>query len=93
MICDSGGHRATAATVAAARTPGAAAGVNPHAVNGGGREIAPQTTLFAAISEPLGISGRAFATFPEYDLATRQRFQIIVTFQKSNMAAGKPEML
>ena len=66
---------------------------NHYVVNGGWVNY-PQTTLFAAISKPLGISGRAFATFPEYDVATRCRFQnIFVTFQKSNMAAGKPEML
>jgi len=66
--------------------------LNLHAVNGGGVNY-PQTILFAAISEPLGISGRAFATLPEYDLATRWRFQaIFATFHKSNMAAGKPEM-
>ena len=54
----------------------------------------PQTTLFAAISEPFGISGRALATFPEYELTTRWRFQtVFVTFQKSNMTAEKPEML
>ena len=59
---------------------------------GGGGLIYPQTTICAAISEPLGISGRAFATFPEYELATGWRFQTIFdTFQESNMAAGKPE--
>ena len=64
---------------------------NPRVLNGGGG-FTPQTTIFAAISEPLGISGRAFATFPEYELATGWRFQTIFdTFQESNMAAGKPE--
>ncbi len=56
----------------------------------GGGETNPQTTLFAAISKPLGIKGCALATFPEYKLTTKWRFQ---TFQKSTMAAGKPEML
>ena len=52
----------------------------------------PPDHYFAAISASLGISGRAFATFPEYELATGWRFQTIFdTFQESNMAAGKPE--
>ena len=60
----------------------------------GGGKITPQTTLFAAISEPLGIKGCGLATFPEYELATRWCLQTIFgTFQKSNMAAGKPEIL
>ena len=60
----------------------------------GGGETTPQTTIFAAISKPLGIKGCALATFPEYELATRWRLQTIFdTFQKSNMAAGKPEIL
>ncbi len=60
----------------------------------GGGKFTPQTTIFAAISEPLGISGRAFGTFPEYKLATGWHFQSIFdTFQESNMAAGKPEVL
>ncbi len=61
---------------------------------GGGAKFTPQTTIFAVISEPLGISGRAFVTFPEYELATGWHFQTIFgTCQESNMAAGKPEML
>jgi hypothetical protein len=52
------------------------------------------TTIFAAISKPLGISAHAFVTFPEYELATECCFQTIFdTYQESNMAAGKPEML
>ncbi len=59
-----------------------------------GGYIYPQTTIFAAISEPLGISIRAFVTFPEYELATGRRLQTIFdNYQESNMAAGKPEML
>ncbi len=54
----------------------------------------PQTTFFAAIPEPLGIDGCALANFPKYKLATRRRYQTISdAFLKSNMAAGKPEML
>ena len=46
------------------------------------------------MSEPLGISGRAFATFPECELATEWRFQTIFpTYQEFNMATGKPEVL
>jgi len=67
---------------------------NPSMSKGGGGKITPQTTFFAAILEPLGIGGCALATFPRYKLATRWRFQTISdTFRKSNMAAGKPEML
>ena len=59
----------------------------------GGSDLT-QTTILAPISEPLGISGRAFVTFPEYDLARRWRFHtIFVNFQKKNLAAGKPKML
>ena len=36
-----------------------------------------QTTIFAAISELLRISGRAFVAFPEYELATEWGFQTI----------------
>jgi hypothetical protein len=58
-----------------------------------GVKLPPQTTLFAAISKPLGISGFALVTFPEYELATRYRFQtLFVSFRKSNMSAGKPEV-
>ena len=47
------------------------------------------TSICASISEQLGISGRAFVTFPEYELATGWRFQTIFdTYQESNMAAG-----
>ncbi len=54
----------------------------------------PPDHYFAAISEPLGISGCSFVTFPEYELATGWRFQTLFeTFQESNMAAGKSEML
>jgi hypothetical protein len=50
--------------------------------------------FFAAIFDPLAISGRALATFPEYELTTRWRFQtVFVAFQKSNMASGKPDAL
>ncbi len=60
----------------------------------GGGVKPPQTTILAAISEPLGIKGCALATFPEYELATRSCLQTIFgTFHKSNMAAGKPEIL
>jgi hypothetical protein len=53
-----------------------------------------QTTLFASISKPLGISGCTLVTYPEYKLATRWHFQtVFVAYQKSNMAAGKPEGL
>jgi hypothetical protein len=39
-------------------------------------------------------SGRAFLTFPEYELATGWRFQtIFYTYQESNVAAEKPKML
>jgi hypothetical protein len=56
--------------------------------NGGGGNLT-QTTILAPISEPLGISGRTFVTFPEYDLARRWRFQTISdNYQESNMAAG-----
>jgi hypothetical protein len=52
------------------------------------------TTISAAISKPLRICGCALATFPEYELATRWCLQTIFdTFQKSKMAAGKPEIL
>ena len=45
------------------------------------------------MSEPLGISGRAFATFPECELAPEWRFQTIFpTYHESNMATVKPEM-
>ena len=51
------------------------------------------TTIFAAISEPLGINGCALATFPEYVLVTERCLHAIFdTFQKSNMAVGKPEI-
>jgi len=54
----------------------------------------PQTTILAAISEPLGIQECAFATFHKDELATRRRLQTIFgKFQKSNMVAGKPEIL
>jgi len=60
---------------------------------GGGVNLPPYH-YFAAISVPLGISGCAFVTFPEYELATGWHFQTIFgTCQESNMAAGKPEML
>ena len=60
----------------------------------GGVILPPQITIFAAMSEPLGISGRAFATFPECELATEWRFQTIFpTYEESNMATGKPEVL
>ena len=50
------------------------------------------TSICASISEQLGISGRAFVTFPEYELATGWRFQTIFdTFQESNTAAEKRE--
>ena len=56
--------------------------------------MCPQTTIFAAISEPLGVSGCAFVTFPEYELATGWHFQTVFdTYQESIMAAGKLEML
>ena len=56
--------------------------------------VVDEFTDSAAISEPLGTSGRAFGTFPEYELATGWRFQTVFdTFQESNMATGKPEML
>ena len=59
-----------------------------------GREGNYTRPLFAAIPEPLGMSGCALATFPKYELATRRRFQTISgTYQKSNMAAGEPEIL
>jgi hypothetical protein len=65
---------------------------NPHALNWGVNY--PATTLFAAISEPLGISERALATSPEYELTTRRRFQTkFVAVHKSKMEAGKQEMI
>ena len=71
--------------------------LNPRVLNGEEVEAVggkfPPPTISAAISEPLGISGRVFMTFPEYELATGWRFQTVFdAFQKSNMAAGKPEM-
>jgi hypothetical protein len=36
------------------------------------------TRSFAAISEPRGISERAFVTFPEYQMATGWHFQTIL---------------
>ncbi len=66
---------------------------NPSMSKGGGK-ITPRTTFFATILETLGIGGCALATFPKYKLATRWRFQTISdTYQKCNMAAGKPDML
>ena len=60
----------------------------------GGGKFTTQTAIFAAISEPLGISGRAFTTFPQYELATGWRFQTIFdTCQESNMTPGKQKML
>jgi hypothetical protein len=47
---------------------------------------------FAAISASLGIGGRAFVTFSEYELATGLCIQAIFdTYQESNLAAGKPK--
>ena len=54
----------------------------------------PEDHCFAAISEPLGIGGHAFMTFPEYEFATGWRIQAILdNYQESNMAAGKPKIL
>ena len=44
----------------------------------GGVHLYHPNTIVAAISEPLGISGRAFVTFPEYELATEWRVQTII---------------
>ena len=42
---------------------------NPHMLKGG--KITPQATIFAAISQPLGVNGNVLVTFPRYGRATR----------------------
>ena len=56
----------------------------------GGR-ITPQTDLFAAISEPLGVNRNALVTFPKYDGATKWHiFHYSNPTRRSKMAAAKP---
>ena len=48
-----------------------------HRVQNVWGSIYPQTTVFAAISEPPGISGRALTTYPENELDIGRRCQAL----------------
>ena len=53
--------------------------------------ITPQTDLFAAISEPLGVKGNTLVTFPKYVLTTEWHiFRNYIPTRRSKMAAAKP---
>ncbi len=55
--------------------PSATSYVNPHIASGGGVvQIYPQTDLFTAISEWLGIKTNALVTFPKYVLAMKWHY-------------------
>ena len=52
-------------------TPLGSPKVNPHIASGRTEKIYPQTDLFTAISERLGIKTNALVTFPIYVFAMK----------------------
>jgi hypothetical protein len=59
-----------------------------------GVKIYPQTDLFTAISEWLGIKTNALVTFPKYVLAMKwHNSGKSITIHNSKMAASKPDFI